>query len=440
MHVADLSSEKKVLSSILRGHLDYSSLFTKIPEDCFTTEQTKILYGVLKTYYLENSELPTLSITKRKVKQQLKKMGKKEKEKRHMIFINKLQRMKKYKQAHFEFFSEELVKFMKTRVQFDLIETASDMMEEGKSPDSIFQFMSKKLLESGGDDRSVRVLDYRDTLNERIKEVRKRRREGSKARGVIKTGILKLDAEIMGIEPGELFIIAAATGKGKSIFMTQQAAYNLLDNKKVVFFTNEMTAEQISFRLDSNLSEIKYRRFERGNISKIKLKKWRGTVKSLVKSGQLKIVEIYQGCSVLDIENTIRKYKMKPDVLIVDYAQRMSPSYSTGKSADLDWQGIGTVVRELKDLALRKPIPVVTAVQLKPNAAEKETLVLSDIALSPTVINSEADFLIGLILTEKMKTLGRGYLQFLKIRKGAEKDKIPFIPNYNLIRIDDANE
>jgi len=364
----------------------------------------------------------------------------KQKEKSYMIFINKLLKMKKYKQAHLEFFYSELIKYNKTRIQFDMIEAVSDMMEEGKEPDSIFYYMSKKLLENGGDDRSIRVIDYRDSLNDRLKKIRKQKREGTRAIGTVNTGIKTLDKEIGGIEPGEIFIFAASTGGGKSIAMEHMAAYNVLEDKKVVYFTNEMTASQVAFRIDSNLTEIKHRKFERANLTKIQMKKWKLNVKALTKSGQLKIVEIHQGCSVLDIENTIRKYKMSPDVLIIDYAQRMTPSYFNGKAGALDWSAVGTVIREIKDLALRKPVPIVSAVQLKPSAVEKEKLTLNDISLSPTIINSESDFLVGIILTEKMKLIGKGWLQLLKIRQGSDKTMIPFCPNYNFIRLDDYKE
>jgi len=122
MKAYDLASEKKVLSSILHGHLDYSSLFNNLSNKVFTTEKTSILFKVLKDYFLENSELPTLSITKRKIKKELKKMDKKKKEKSYMVFVNKLLKMKRYKQTHLEFFANELSNFYKTRIQFDIIE------------------------------------------------------------------------------------------------------------------------------------------------------------------------------------------------------------------------------------------------------------------------------------------------------------------------------
>lgn len=440
MKAADLSSEKKVLSNILHGHLDYTRLFADLPEQSFTTEKTKILYKVLKTYYLENSELPTTSIVKRKLKQELKKIRKQGKEKSYIIFINKLLRMKKYKQAHIDFFYGELIRYLKIRKQFDMMEAVSEMLEDGKDPDLISNYMSKQILDTVSDNKSVRMIDYRDSLKDRVKEVRKRRREGGKGVGTIYTGIDSLDKEIGGVDLGEILIIAGATGRGKSILLEHITAYNILNDRKVVHFTNEMKAEQVAFRIDSNLTEIKHRKFERANLSKIQTKKWRADVKSLVKSGQLKIVEIYQGCSTLDIENTLRKYKLKPDVLIVDYAQRMSPSFTNKSTSELDWMSIGSVVRELKNLALRLPVPLVTAVQLKPKAVNKEKLVLDDIALSTTIIDSEADILVGIILTDKMKLLGQGILQILKARQGAEKEMLPFKPNYNFIRIDNVEE
>jgi replicative DNA helicase len=73
---------------------------------------------------------------------------------------------------------------------------------------------------------------------------------------------LKFDVEILneitrgGVNPKTLNLLLAPTGVGKSFWMCHFAATNLMQGKKVLYITLEMSEDQISKRIDANLLGI----------------------------------------------------------------------------------------------------------------------------------------------------------------------------------------
>jgi hypothetical protein len=78
-------------------------------------------------------------------------------------------------------------------------------------------------------------------------------------RNPVPTGIQRLDGKGIlngGLGRGEMGVIVAATGVGKSHFLTMLGANAMRDGKNVIHYTLEMSESLVGLRYDSNLCEI----------------------------------------------------------------------------------------------------------------------------------------------------------------------------------------
>lgn len=177
----------------------------------------------------------------------------------------------------------------------------------------------------------------------------------------IKTGIDGIDNLLKGgLGRGELGVILAPTGTGKTTFLTKIAnsAYNSNNNVLQIFF--EDNVGQIKRKHYTIWSEITPD--EQPNFSEL--------VKERVKevqentNGTLKLMKLpSDSITVSDIKNRIRKMiseGFKPDLVIIDYVDCISTDKSTNGE---EWKGEGSVMRSLESMTTEFDIAIWTATQ-----------------------------------------------------------------------------
>ncbi len=84
----------------------------------------------------------------------------------------------------------------------------------------------------------------------------------------LRTGFADLDALLSGLHGGELILVAARPGMGKSALalnIAQQAAY--LDSAKTAVFTLEMPYDQLTERLMSSMGNLPLKNIKTGQLS-----------------------------------------------------------------------------------------------------------------------------------------------------------------------------
>ncbi len=88
---------------------------------------------------------------------------------------------------------------------------------------------------------------------------------GGKIRG-IETGFYDLDDLINGLNRGSLYLIAARTSEGKSAFAGNIARNVAGGSHPVQIFSLEMTHADLSSRLLSAESKVKFSKLQRGDL------------------------------------------------------------------------------------------------------------------------------------------------------------------------------
>ena len=239
-------------------------------------------------------------------------------------------------------------------------------------------------------------------------------------RCVCPTGIPQLDAKDIlagGLGRGEIGVVTANTGVGKSHFLVQMGANAMRRGKNVLHYTFELTEQAVGIRYDSNLC----------NISSSDVVDQKDYVKKFYEEnedlGRLIIKEYPTGYpSVTTLRNHIEKLALrgfKPSVLVIDYADIMRST----RSYDSLRHELKLIYEELRNLAMELRIPIWTASQANRDSANSDIVGLENMseAYGKAMV---ADLVVSLSRKPTEKATGAGRLFVAKNRAG--KDGILF--------------
>lgn len=188
-----------------------------------------------------------------------------------------------------------------------------------------------------------------------------------RARDPVSTGWEIFDGLVQGGHgKGELGVVIASTGAGKSMMLVHLGAQAMLEGKNVVYYTLELSDVVIGRRFDSCLTKIPL----------LSLNSLKDEVLEKVRDvpGKL-IIKEYPTKSVSpdSLRNHLRKLQQKdfkPDMIIVDYGDLLKPvSAQKEKRTELE-----TIYEELRGIAGEFQCPLWTASQTNRCFGENTTL------------------------------------------------------------------
>lgn len=214
------------------------------------------------------------------------------------------------------------------------------------------------------DAKTTEIKSVKKLINEVVDEM-----EGKVVKECFPTGLLKLDRAMKGgMHRGELITFASETGGGKSIQLVQASVANLLEGKSVVFFSLEMSANDILTRMACNIAGYEIRQAEDyKNANQFELSKINSAFLQLSKLPLEIVDDVDQLQDILSISGKFIR-KNKADVIAVDYIQIISHDKIEGREGQ-----ISEITRQLKVLAQRHKAIVMTASQLNDDGRLRES-------------------------------------------------------------------
>lgn len=179
----------------------------------------------------------------------------------------------------------------------------------------------------------------------------------------LNTGYRDLNAFTFGFQPGELIILAARPGVGKSA-LALNIAYRMskLYNKHIAFFSLEMGIEQLIMRLLSEASNVKLSNIRSGKMSPDEVNK---LLNARTETEDLNIyIDETTSNNMEDIKIKCRKLHRNGqlDFIIVDYLQLLQAG--TGRSKMSRYEEVTSISRSLKTLARELDVPILALSQL----------------------------------------------------------------------------
>jgi replicative DNA helicase len=235
-----------------------------------------------------------------------------------------------------------------------------------------------------------------------------------------------------GLAAGELGVVLAPPGGGKSMMLVALACYALLSGKKIVYYTLELSEEAVGQRFDACLNDIKLKEvWDFPDIIEEKL----AEIKS--NNGSLKIKKFGMGqASVNTLLTHIRHLESNegfvPDEILIDYADLMKPTVNyTEKRHTLTH-----IYEALRgDMAEVLHIPIWTASQTSKAGFNVEKFGLDVFGEATIGKAATADVVIGVARPEEFKTqkLPMANISILKNRNG--QDGIHFSAIFDTSRV-----
>jgi replicative DNA helicase len=234
------------------------------------------------------------------------------------------------------------------------------------------------------------------------------------SRNCVKTNWTEIDT-IMdgGLAAGELGIITACAGSGKSWVLSKLGAEAMKQGKNVVHFTLELNENYVGLRYDACFTGIDFQNI-RNNVDIVKQKIADVPGKLKIKYFPIKTVSAYSlkaHCERLAVLGT------KVDMIIVDYADILRPSQSERNSNS--YSEAGGIYEELRGVAGELQVPIWSASQSNRAAMDEDIIQANNIADSYRKIMT-ADFVMSLSRKVNDKQANTARFHVIKNRFGPD--------------------
>ncbi len=211
----------------------------------------------------------------------------------------------------------------------------------------------------------------------------------------LSTGLPDVDMAISGLNKSDLILLAARPGMGKTSF-----ALNLLlhagkfSGKTVVFFSLEMSREQLCMRLISGESFVDNKKLVTGRLNEEDWGRIAAASAALNKTQIL--IDDNPSLSVADMNAKCRRVD-NLGLVVIDYLQLMTSAGGSVRQGENRQQVVSDISRALKIMAKELDVPVLCLSQLSrgPESRSDKRPMLSDLRESGA-IEQDADIVMFL--------------------------------------------
>jgi len=347
--------EKAILGAMMIDKRGVDEVIDIIEKDAFYLPEHQEIYDAVFSLFQEGKPIDILTVT-----EELRKRGTLQQigGEYYLIGLSNVVASAAHAEYHARIVLQMYVKRRLIEISGEIIEKSYDETVDvldllDKAEQELFK-VSQGSLKKGNVNISSVVTDVKKQLEQLAKL------EGLSG---IPSGFSSLDDYTSGWQKGELIIIAARPGMGKTAFVLSMARNMAVDHKvPVAIFNLEMTSDQLIKRLLSIETEIPAEKFRSGKLSDME---WNLLNSKIDKISEAPIyINDSSMLSIFDLRAQARKLKSQYDIgiLIIDYLQLMT-AQTNNKNGNRE-QEISTISRNLKALAKELDIPVIALSQL----------------------------------------------------------------------------
>jgi replicative DNA helicase len=248
----------------------------------------------------------------------------------------------------------------------DILRTTAGEVQSGQGVKALEELITQTsaLKKNTSVIRDIDVIDIEDAVAY-YENVKKQNEIGSIG---IKTGLAGFDNYLpAGIMPGQLGVFLAYPGIGKSWMALYFAVQAWKQGKSPLIISLEMSETEVRNRVFTIMGEglWSHRKLSSGAIETEDLRRWHK--KELQGKPEFHIISNDGGGEVTPsvIRGKIDQYK--PDLIIVDYLQLMSPN----QKSDNETVRMKNLSRELKLMAISEEMPIIAISSATPDDVNK---------------------------------------------------------------------
>ena len=396
--------QSKVISSILSDQKFISTISDILEPQYFDSEANKWLVENIKKYFFEYKTVPTLEVLKIKI----------DSISNDILQISVIENLKESwrnrESTDLKFVQEQTIEFCKNQVIKNAIMESVDLLEHGKY-EEIKSIVDEAM--KAGAERDLGH-DYVDGLEERLTK---------STRDIVETPWEAIN-EVMdgGLGKGELGVIVAPAGIGKSWTLQAIGANSLKQGKTVIHYTLELNQNYVGLRYDTVISGVP--------TSNIKF--YKEDVKKKIDNieGRL-LIKYYptRSATVQTLASHLNQLELQgiiPDVVIVDYADILR---DISNYKEMRHQ-LGNIYEDLRGLAGEVEVPIWTASQANRSSLEEDVIDASKVAEAYSKVMT-ADFILSVSRKVEDKIANTGRFHVIKNRFGIDGITYPATINTN---------
>ena len=260
--------------------------------------------------------------------------------------------------------------------------------------EDIFENLERHLFRLTNQRQNFEILSSAELLSNIFLEL-KDRSLNPKLPGLA-SGFYDLDSITQGFQKSDLIIVAGRPAMGKTA-LCLNIAINILKLYKypVLFFSLEMSKEQLAYRLVSNEIEIQNTRLKKGQLDE---NDWVKLTQAIKYFSELPLfIDDTSNLSIQDIKLKTQRIFFEQKMIgliIIDYLQLVE-SYDT--FSDNRVEELSKITRGLKNIAREFKVPIIALSQLSRNVENRfnKRPILSDLKESGS-IEQDADLVLML--------------------------------------------
>lgn len=392
------SYQSKVVASLI-SDVKFLEQVTEITKPAFFESQAnQWIIGEVQQYFNEFRTVPTMEVFKIKVGEVEDKVLK-------QTVVEQLKSV--YLQVGSEdlpYVKKEYLTFAKNQKVKDALLKSVDLLKAGNYDKIIDTMMAASKVGVEND----LGLDYIDNFELIMEDVK---------RNSVSTGWEVID-ELMdgGLGPGELGVVMAPSGIGKSWFLSKIACSAVQKGLNVLHYTLELSESYVGQRYTTILTGIQTSEHkERKEEIVRKIKNTPGRVR----------IKYYppQFASSKTLSAHIEKLRasgFNPNLIIIDYADLLK----SGSNRDGLYAELGGIYEELRGLSGEAGIPIWTATQTNRAAIDHEVIQADSVGDSYKKVQT-ADFIMSVSRKTKDKLSNTGRIHIVKNRFGPDGMTFP---------------
>ena len=414
---------------LLKSNKDfYLQIVNLVKSDYFEFPSHSKIFDTIKEHYDKYSKLPTDDFILQDVKD---KLGAKESVSDYEDELSYISNVDASTTSNHEYMLDLVEKFAKKEAMKSAIADSISLIKENRV-EEVEALVKKALLVSRDVDTGQ---EYFTSLSGRWERLFNKKKENK-----FKTVLPSLDKSLEGgLGSKELAMVVAPPGVGKSLYLVNQGVQSMIEGRKVLYVSLEMSEDKIAQRFDSIMTLVPQFKLK-DPANQLTVKERLDIFQQQFPGSNLVIKEFPTGqASINTVRNLLVQLKnyddFEPDVLIVDYLELMRPT----RDIQQEYHAQQRIAEELRGLAMEFNFLIWTATQT--NRQGRMVKVITDAELGDSYGKIRTcDFAISLNQTEEEFDEGRMRAFVMKSRNGKPRFTVPMAVDYGVLRMSESSD
>ena len=386
-----IEAEQSVLGSILLNPASYDDIAGILSEEDFSVEEHKQIFISMRSMFMMSKEIDIITLINNLVENGVyNESGGKD----YIMLLAKIVPTSANIKDYAKIIKDKALLRKLIKACNEISDTAYS--EQGKAEETVDMAEQKifDIAEKRSSKEFRRIGDIMKGVYSDLEHLSENRDMISGA----KTGFSGLDKVLVQMGLGDLVLIGARPGMGKTSFAMNIAVNVAKQSKKAVcVFSLEMSGEQLVTRMLSSEALVDSYALRGGNLTG---EDW---VRIAQAAGELSgcdiLIDDTSGITVTDMKSKLRRVK-NLGLVVIDYLQLMQ----SGRNIENRVQEVGDISRNLKIMAKDLGVPIICCAQLSrgPESRTVKKPMLSDLRDSGA-IEQDADIVMFLYREEYYK-------------------------------------